>query len=297
LALSGILLVDKPPGISSAQAIRKIERHFKIAKIGHGGTLDPFASGLLVVILGEATKIARFLLADRKGYEALARVGWETTTADLEGEEKDIPRASQVSIEAWKKSQTQFLGKIQQTPPIFSALKVDGRRLYDYARKGEAVEVKAREVEIFELELLELKADSTRFRVECGGGTYIRTLAEDWAKAAGTLAHLQELRRYRVGSFSLANAKPLADILDTPRENIASLEIVSISDALAHFPSHAASPDLSARVRRGDQSTLASEVNNNAEFLLLTEGGEARHPLALLSLSPSGYKLERVFAP
>lgn len=298
---SGILLIDKPAGISSAHAIKKIEKRFRLEKIGHGGTLDPFATGLLVVLVGEATKIARFLLADRKGYSAVARIGWETETGDREGErapgENDFanpPRA------AWEATLPRFLGKTLQTPPKYSAVKVAGKKLYEYARARESVAVAAREIMVYELELRDWRADSVAFRLESSGGTYVRTLAADWARATGTRAHLTELRRYRVGNFRLEAARPLSALLETSPES--ELPLISIPDALAHLPRAFCSATVAARIRQGDQSALPALVTEaqagQAEHILLLLGKpDESTALALLARTESGFKLDRVFAP
>ena len=197
--LSGVLLVDKPASLSSAAVVAKIKNKFSIDKIGHGGTLDPFATGLLVLLLGEATKISRFFLGGKKTYLCTAKMGQETDTGDLTGKilTEDAPamlgEQNFPTLADWENTRSQFLGKIMQTPPQYSALKHKGKALYEYARKGEYIPLEARAVEITDLEILSYEPPFIRFRVSCSGGTYIRSLAQDWARGTNTRAHLTRI--------------------------------------------------------------------------------------------------------
>ena len=201
---SGVLLVNKESGISSAKLTRKIQEKFAVKKMGHGGTLDPFATGLLVLLLDEGTKVSRFLLRGDKTYEAEALIGAETDTGDLEGKIK--VQAAPVSLSAWEDCKKQFVGKIKQVPPMHSAIKYKGEPLYKRARRGDIIELEPRPVEIKELEILNYENNRLRFRVRCSGGTYIRSLAKDWAQAAGTYAHLVALHRLEACSFHVKNS-------------------------------------------------------------------------------------------
>lgn len=301
---SGILLVDKPAGITSAHAIRKIERYFQFEKVGHGGTLDPFATGLLILLVGEATKIARFLLSDRKAYEAEAKIGWETETGDLEGARIGEETAPAVPFDAWRDSLPRFVGDIEQIPPKYSALKVAGRRLYDYARSGEAVEIKPRAITVHALQIRSLAEDKFCFACECSGGTYIRTLAEDWAKGAGTKAHLTALRRMRIGDFSIQDSHRLEDLLESDRNQAPPL--LTIPQALRHLPQIHCEPPQAKLFQIGMQNTLSDfirsrlrEGEQGAPFVLLLHGPtENPLPLALATRSEPEqnlFKLDRVF--
>lgn len=199
--LHGILLLDKPLGVSSNQALQSARRLLRAAKGGHTGALDPLATGLLPLCFGEATKIAGTLLGARKAYVAECRLGVTTTTADLEGEvvlERPVPMLNDAAIEAVLVA---FRGRIVQVPPVYSAIKQDGEPLYVKARRGEAVEVPSREVEVYRLELIERSGDRLRLYVECGSGTYIRSLAVDLGERLGCGAHLTSLRRMWVEPF------------------------------------------------------------------------------------------------
>ncbi len=197
----GILLLDKPPGLSSNQALQRVRRLLDARKAGHTGTLDPFATGMLPICLGEASKTAGLIMDGRKSYTATLLLGIATTTGDTEGEAVEslpVPELDLVEIEA---AMAQFRGKLQQIPPMYSAIKQDGTRLYELARQGIVVERKARPVEIFQLELVSWKTPLLEFSVMCSKGTYIRTLAEDLAQSLGCCGHLQSLRRTRVEPF------------------------------------------------------------------------------------------------
>lgn len=200
--ISGVLLFDKPRGFSSNQALQKVRWLYQAEKAGHTGTLDPFATGLLPLCLGEATKFSQRLLDADKAYTALVKLGEITDTGDLEGEviERHEVNVTRADIE---RVLPQFLGEIQQIPPMYSALKRDGKPLYEYARAGITLEREARTIEIFNLQLGDFKDDCFELEVSCSKGTYIRVLAEDIGKALGCGAHLRELRRTRTGGFSL----------------------------------------------------------------------------------------------
>ena len=219
MALHGVALVDKPAGMSSFSVVSRLRRIFRtlgVTKAGHTGTLDPLATGLLPICIGESTKFAQRLLDADKGYFATVKLGIATTTADAEGE---ITARSNVFVDApaFEAMLTQFRGKIEQVPPIYSALKVDGKPAYEYARAGQTVEIKARIVEIYAAELVASRPESQEFdiNVRCSKGTYIRTLAVDIALALRTVGHLAGLRRTRTGGFDLSAARPLDAWMET----------------------------------------------------------------------------------
>ena len=213
MALHGVALVDKPAGMSSFSVVSRLRRIFRplgVTKVGHTGTLDPLATGLLPICIGESTKFAQRLLDADKGYFATVKVGIATTTADAEGE---VTARSEVLIDppTFAAVLVQFRGKIEQIPPIYSALKIDGKPAYKYARAGQAVAIKSRIVEIYAVELVACRPELQEFdiNVHCSKGTYIRTLAVDVALALGAVGHLSALRRIRTGGFDLAAAHSL----------------------------------------------------------------------------------------
>ncbi|TPG10199.1 tRNA pseudouridine(55) synthase TruB [Rhodanobacter glycinis] len=199
--LHGIVLLDKPLGLSSNQALQSVRRLLRAAKGGHTGALDPLATGLLPLCFGEATKLAGSLLGARKAYLAECRLGITTDTADSEGEivqQRVVPELDEVTIET---ALARLRGHILQVPPMYSALKQDGERLYAKARRGEIVEVAPREVDVYRLDLLARNSDTLKLLVECGSGTYVRSLAVDLGEDLGCGAHLTALRRIWVEPF------------------------------------------------------------------------------------------------
>lgn len=211
--MSGVLLLDKPSGITSNAALQIAKRLYRADKAGHTGILDPMASGLLPLCLGEATKFAQYPTDADKTYEAVIQLGATTNTGDAEGQilRRCAVTASRVEIE---RAVQQFIGPIMQTPPMYSALKHEGQPLYKYARKGIEIERAPRAVTLHEIEILNIHSDVLTIRASCSKGTYIRVLAEDIGAVLGCGAHLIGLRRTRVGPFSLADAITLAALED-----------------------------------------------------------------------------------
>lgn len=210
--LDGILLLDKPAGMSSNQALQRVRHLFRAEKAGHTGSLDPLATGLLPVCFGEATKLAGHLLGNAKAYETEARLGQTTDTDDADGQvlrERAVPTLDRIRIEAVLRSLT---GRIRQRPPIYSALKQGGEPLYAKARRGEAIDVPEREVQVDAIELLELGPESLRLRIACGSGTYVRSLVRDLGEALGCGAHVTTLRRLWVAPFHTPCMYTLAEL-------------------------------------------------------------------------------------
>ncbi len=209
---SGILLLDKPQGLTSNAALGRAKRILGIRKAGHTGTLDPMASGLLALCFGEATKVAGFLLEGDKTYLAEISLGTTTSTDDAEGEVIEQCSLPSLSSEAIDTALDSFRGEIEQVPPMYSALKHKGQRLYAIARRGESVKRPARAVTIHQLALLDAQADRLTVQVRCSKGTYIRSLARDVGEKLGCGAHLSALRRTQSGPFALADAVDLAEL-------------------------------------------------------------------------------------
>lgn len=253
--LHGILLLDKPLGLSSNKALQMAMAILRAAKGGHTGALDPLATGLLPLCFGEGTKLAGNLLGSRKAYLAECRLGATTTTADLEGEildQRSVPPLDEAAIEA---ALAMLRGRIVQVPPVYSALKQDGEPLYLKARRGEAVQAPPREVEIDRLELVARTKDSLTLHVECGSGTYVRSLAVDLGEKLGCGAHLTALRRLWVEPFR----EPVMITLDQLREaagqgNEATDQLLlPLSAGVADWPSLHLDTDASHAVSRGRQ--------------------------------------------
>lgn len=209
--VDGVLLLDKPAGLSSNQALQQVKRLYQAEKAGHTGSLDPFATGLLPVCFGEATKFSHFLLDADKTYHATLRLGATSTTGDTEGEITELPDRP-VTQAAFEHALTGFQGVIRQVPPMYSALKYQGKALYEYARAGQEIERTAREVTVYRIELMEFGRGTAKIFVSCSKGTYIRTLAEDIGKRLGGGAYLTALRRVGTGGFELESALTIPQI-------------------------------------------------------------------------------------
>ena len=255
--MDGIILIDKPEGPASAELVRAVKRIVRPSRVGHLGTLDPFASGLLPILIGEATKLATFIQDGPKVYQGLIALGAETDTLDRTG--VVIRTASQPSLTAASLAHVaeRFTGVIEQIPPVFSAIKRDGIPLYKLARSGDHVEPPApRQIEIHHLSLEANGPSTLRFTVSCSTGTYIRSLARDLGMALGTVAHLSELRRLRSGNFALEQAFPLAEVLAALEQGQAGSILVGLREALAGLPEVAVEGTVERRLRNGDSRAL-----------------------------------------
>ena len=259
IPVHGWVVLDKPPGMTSTQAVAAVRRLFMAQKAGHAGTLDPLATGVLPIALGEATKTVPFAVDGRKVYRFSVRWGVETDTDDAEGTAvaTDASRPSRSQIEALL---PQFIGEIMQTPPVFSAIKVDGERAYDLARSGSAVELEARPVVIDRLELVDMPdADTALLETECGRGTYVRALARDLGRLLGCRGHVAALRRTRVGTFTDEGATSLQELQQAADEGgeggLASL-LLPIETALEDLLEINVSQADAARLARGQPVLL-----------------------------------------
>ncbi|WP_044409332.1 tRNA pseudouridine(55) synthase TruB [Thiomicrospira microaerophila] len=227
--VNGIVLVNKAAGLTSADVVKQVSRLYNAKKAGHTGTLDPFATGLLPVCLGEATKVSSFLLASDKGYIATLQLGEATDTGDHDGEvieRATVPDLTQETIETVL---AQFTGKIMQMPPMYSSLKHEGQSLHVYARQGIEIEREPREVDILSIKLLDFDPTHIRFNVHCTKGTYIRVLGYDIAKALGTVGHLVALHRTHTGVFDSDMMQPIEEIARYRNTNLLPLDI-ALSD-------------------------------------------------------------------
>jgi len=236
--VNGIVLLDKPLGITSNSALQRVKRLFNASKAGHTGSLDPLATGLLPLCMGEATKISSYLLDSDKAYIGTCKLGIRTTTADAEGdiiEQKPVAEFTEQQINAVL---AKFTGTIEQIPPMHSAIKQGGQPLYKLAHQGIEVERQARTIHIYELSLTRLEGDELDIAMRCSKGTYVRTLAEDIGRELGCGAHLSALRRTKVGPFSVENAVSMESIETLTEEGFAALDrlILPIEQALADWP-------------------------------------------------------------
>jgi tRNA pseudouridine55 synthase len=222
--VSGILLLDKPVGITSNLALQKVKRLFDANKAGHTGNLDPMASGLLPICLGEATKVSGYLLDSDKVYLGTIRLGQRTNTADAEGEVIETRPVENINEDRVRKVLSQFIGEQEQVPPMHSAIKQNGQPLYKLAREGIEVERKARKISIFRLDLLRYSENELEIEVHCSKGTYIRTLAEDIGEALGCGAHLSALRRTQSGPFDMQHVVTLPELEHPAEQGTAELD-------------------------------------------------------------------------
>jgi tRNA pseudouridine55 synthase len=279
--MDAVLIVDKPAGITSAEVVRQIKARVRPDRVGHLGTLDPFATGLLPIMIGEATKLAPFLQDGEKEYEGVIRLGVETDTLDRTGAEIQTAEVPPFTAETLAAVAARFTGKIVQQPPIFSAIKRDGVPFYKLARRGVEVEPPPpREVEISRLVLdaqLDTQPDtkdarSIHFVATCSTGTYMRSLARDIGVALGTVAHLAELRRLRNGSFTLEQARPLAAVLEALAAKDPS-GMIGMREALAAMPEAEADATQVRRLRNGDSRALDGLVPQGAKLFKVVNAG------------------------
>ena len=261
LDIDGVLLLDKPAGISSNDALIKAKRALNAKKAGHTGTLDPFATGLLPICFGEATKFSQDLLDADKTYETVVHLGVATTTGDTEGDVLKTSDAVSFAKDEIEAVLNRFRGDILQVPPMYSALKRDGKPLYEYARAGVELEREARPVSILELTLLDWTSPFLTLRVKCSKGTYIRVLGEDIGNALGCGAHLRALRRVQVGSLGIEKAISLADIeLKSPEEvAMKNDRLEPVDYLLSSCPSISLNEALTKRFLNGQRLSLAKE--------------------------------------
>ena len=249
----GIVLVDKGAGETSSRAVQRIRRIMKIKKVGHAGTLDPFATGLLIILLGQGTKLSSYLMSGEKAYRATIRLGVETDTLDLTGrvlKTMPVPEIYSGTIEEKAKA---FLGEIDQMPPAFSALKYKGRRAYDWARRGLSIDLKKRKVKILSLKITAVRLPEISMEVVCSKGTYIRSLAADCGKSLGPGGHLKTLRRLSIGPFKVDDAIS-SDNLDPHRgKEVIGDNIIPLGDALPQLKGMQVDDHMAQRIRNGFQ--------------------------------------------
>ena len=255
--MDGIILIDKPAGPTSADVVRQIKWRVKPARVGHLGTLDPFATGVLPILVGEATKLAPFLQDGEKHYAGLIALGTETDTLDRTGEVIRTAPVPPLDLARLEAIAAKFIGTITQTPPIFSAIKRGGVPLYKLARRGEEVAPPApRQVEIARLELIAEGAGAIRFTMVCSPGTYVRSLARDIGLALDSAAHLAELRRVRNGAFAIESARSLDAVLAALESGGDGLCLIGLRDAVPDLPEAAVDAATAKRLRNGDSRAL-----------------------------------------
>ena len=271
--MNGIVIVDKPQEWTSQDVTARLRRVFNTRRIGHGGTLDPMATGVLPVFVGRGTRGVEFFEHAEKTYEAVLQLGITTDTEDTSGE---ILERREVHISETEMSEilTQFRGKIMQVPPMYSALKINGQKLVDLARKGKTVERQPREIEIFELTMLEFTGDTARLRVRCSKGTYIRTLCKDIGEALGCGGCMAELRRVQAGEYTIEEAVPLQTLLETDNPEA---YLRPVDSMFRNFPEVTLSANQEKRCRNGNSFSVTMEpgtyraYSKAGEFLMLAK--------------------------
>lgn len=225
--MDGIILINKPKGCTSHDVVYKVKKIFN-KKVGHTGTLDPMATGVLPLLVGKGTLCSKYLINHDKKYQVVLELGTKTSTADAEGEiiEKCLVNTEMLDEENIKHVLHSFIGKQEQTPPIYSAIKVNGKKLYEYARKGQEVEIKPRQIEIYEMNLLNINKELKQisFEVSCSKGTYIRSLCEDIAKALNSLGFMKELNRIQVGDFKIEDTITVDELNQTFGDTVKKFE-------------------------------------------------------------------------
>ena len=248
---SGIIVVDKPQNITSARVVAEVKRLLDARKVGHAGTLDPFAAGVLVCCINDATRLARFLLAGNKTYDATLKLGIETDTQDMTGTVTAVKPVKDWPQETIKSAVKKFEGQIEQQPPVFSALKHKGTPLYRLARKGTPVQKPARRVYISKIKILEVKLPLVHFEVSCSAGTYIRTLCADIGRQLGCGGHLLALTRTESSGFKIQQAIPLKRLEKRVLADDSKRYLISMTDALGDMPTCIADQKLIEKIRHG----------------------------------------------
>ena len=290
-ATHGWLVLDKPIGISSAAAVGIVKRIFGGIKAGHGGTLDPLASGILPIALGEATKTTAYAMGAEKSYEFVAKWGEQTSTDDAEGDviATSDNRPSSAQIEALLPS---FTGEIDQTPPAYSAVKIGGKRAYAIARHSDEMpEIQSRKIIIKSIKLIDHNEQESRFEVHCGKGAYIRSLARDLGISLGTVAHVTALRRLSVGQFSTKNAISLDFLKELGHSAAASPYVIPVVAALDDIPALAITTAEAQKLRYGQLLQPKPDMAPDTVYKALVDG----ELVALIEVREDGLKPMRVF--
>lgn len=270
--ISGVLIVDKPIGMTSHQVVQAIRRGTRIKRAGHTGTLDPRASGVLVVLIGPAVRLSQYISAEDKRYQATIRLGQKTDTYDAEGKITEIADVN-VNYEQLKTALGQFVGEIEQVPPPYSAVKIKGRHAYDMARKGEEVKLEPRTINVYSLDMLEWTSPEAVVDIHCSSGTYVRSLAYDLGEALGCGGYLTGLRRTKSGRFTLRDAVPLRKLAEAFENNSWYQYLIPAAEALSDWPSITLSNDEIELVRHGHR--IPRETTESEDLVrAVTEQGE-----------------------
>ncbi len=271
-AISGVLVVDKPVGMTSHDVVQAIRNGTGLRRAGHTGTLDPRASGVLVILVGPAVRLSEFVSASDKRYQAIIRLGSTTDTFDADGKFTRSGQPVDVTEEQFEKVLKTFIGEIEQTPPPYSAVKVQGRKAYEMARQGEEVELTPRKITVHHLEVLEWAPPEVVIDVHCSSGTYVRSLANDLGNALGCGAYLVGLRRTKSGRFTLRDAVPLRKLQDAFHAGNWYQYLIPAAEALAEWPAIELGPDEVEEVRHGHRVKAAPDAKSGLVRGVSTQG-------------------------
>ena len=276
--VSGVLVVDKPIGMTSHDVVQIIRRGTGIRRAGHTGTLDPRASGVLVVLIGPAVRLSEYVSASDKRYQATIRLGSSTDTYDAEGVVTSSGSVENITEDEFNEALQKFVGEIEQVPPPYSAVKVQGRKAYEMAREGEEVELAPRKIQVYSLDLLEWDPPEAVVDVFCSSGTYVRSLANDLGAALGCGAHLVGLRRTKSGRFTLRDAVPLRRLQETFTAGIWYKHLIPAAEALGDWPSVELDADQVELIRHGhrvpadpDSESWARGISEQGDLVALLE--------------------------
>jgi tRNA pseudouridine55 synthase len=312
-ATDGILLVDKCVGETSHSVVKKIRSVFQgenRVKVGHAGTLDPFATGLLIVLVGQGTKLSQFIMPGEKVYLATLELGIETDTLDLTGRVVATAGVPDMSLEHVRENAKQFVGRLRQVPPAYSAVRCQGKRAYQLARKGQRVHLEAREITVYSLQILSLDLPQIAMRIRCSSGTYVRCLASDLGKALGTGGHLRSLRRVRSGPFDVGEALSSEEIGGRVHGPSLSERVIPMREAIPHMGEILVGAKTAERVRQGCQPVWEELMSGRDEktgvsadlydgWIKLVSGGGLVAILQVAAGDGGGHgrvKIERVFS-
>ena len=263
--VNGVVVVDKPTGMSSSQVVQMVKKILRARKVGHTGTLDPFATGVLVCCVNQATRLARFIANGEKHYEAVMRLGIRTDSQDFTGDVLSHRVITGITEEKIKRLFEGMIGESRQSPPAFSALKHEGKPLYKLARKGVFVRKSPRQIWVYDMAVMAIDFPFVRFKVVCSPGTYVRTLCDDVGEFLGCGAHLTELRRTRNGCFSLHEAVTLPVLKALAEKGEVSQCLVSMQDALTEVPEVRVGGRIAGKIRHGEPLTEADVGHVNRE--------------------------------
>jgi tRNA pseudouridine55 synthase len=284
-AISGVLVVDKPVGLTSHDVVQIVRKGTNIRRAGHTGTLDPRASGVLVILIGPAVRLSEYVSASDKRYQAVVRLGTSTDTYDADGRITSTSPVDRITEEQFQDSLQSFIGEIEQVPPPYSAVKIKGRKAYEIAREGEDIDLAPRRIKVYSLELLEWAPPEAVIDVYCSSGTYVRSLAHDLGEKLGCGAHLIGLRRTKSGRFTLRDAVPLRRLREAFEDGNWYQYLIPAAEALSDWPSIELTQEQVEAIRHGHRITSDESANTNNVTMIrgVSEQGEL---VALMELIP-----------